>query len=119
MDRWKQSMHEFIVVAWLPKYRCWSISWHSAVRYSIEREYNLKISEAILKIEDWVKWRSETLDECWLPNSWSVALLDCWSKAAMAGTDTTERDPAVEIVDGLPREPVYEPKPIARGPRAA
>jgi hypothetical protein len=86
MDRWKQSMHEFIVIAWLPEYSSWSISWHSAVRNSIQREYNLKISEAILAIEDWMTWRSETLDDCWLPNSWSLALLDSWSKASNVGT---------------------------------
>jgi hypothetical protein len=86
MDRWKQSMHEFIVIAWLPEYSSWSITWHSAVRNSIQREYYVKISEAILTIEDWMTWRSETLDDCWLPNSWSLALLDSWSKASNVGT---------------------------------
>jgi hypothetical protein len=108
MDRWKQSMHEFIVIAWLPEYSSWSISWHSAVRNAIQREYNVKISEAILKIEDWMTWRSETLDDCWLPNSWSLALLESWSKASNVG-HRKHGDPAVQIESGVQREPVYEP----------
>ena len=112
MDRWKQSVHEFIVIAWLPGYSSWSISWHSAVRNSIRSEYNVKISEAILKIEDWMTWRSETLDDCWLPNSWSLALLDSWSKASNVG-HRKHGGPAVEIEGGVQKEPVYEPAPYA------
>jgi len=89
MDRWNQSIHEFIVIAWLPQFQCWSISWHSGFRESIEHEFTVKISEAILKIEDWMRWRSETLNDCWLPDSWSLALLDGWSRAA-----TSDNGPA-------------------------
>jgi hypothetical protein len=112
LDRWKQSMHEFIVIAWLPKYSCWSITWHSVARHSIQREYNVKISEAILKIEDWMTWRSETLNDCWLPNTWSVALLDSWSKASMSGTENTAIQ-RCEIEAGVQSEPVYQPDPYA------
>lgn len=112
MDRWKQSIHEFIVIAWLPKYSSWSITWHSGVRDSIQREYNVKISEAILRIEDWMTWRSETLDDCWLPNSWSLALLDSWSKASMPRSENTEIQ-RWEIEAGVQRELVYQPDPHA------